>query len=94
MAQEDSFGTEAEHFGSEVNSMTREHLTPLRQAVAGGKDNGRTRENDLVIALDPKVYRRDGREYRPGDTLPDGRVVLSVDDRIPTLTKRAREGEE
>jgi hypothetical protein len=74
--------------------MTRKDLTPLRQAVAGGKDNEGTPENDLVIALDPGVYRRDGREYRPGDTLPDGRVVLSVDDRIPTLTKRVRGGEE
>jgi hypothetical protein len=34
------------------------------------------------------VYRRAGKDYRAGDTLPDGRWIESVEDGIPVLIKR------
>jgi hypothetical protein len=39
----------------------------------------------------PSVYRRDGRDYRAGDTLPNGRPVLEVTDGVPTLGKRTHD---
>jgi hypothetical protein len=36
---------------------------------------------------DQAVYHHLGHDYRPGDTLPDGRVVESIDAGIPVLLK-------
>lgn len=45
-------------------------------------------EADLVVSLDSKAYRLDGREYRAGATLPDGRIVIEVADGIPILQRK------
>jgi hypothetical protein len=68
------------------SSLSRKELAPL-----GGSDPGGDRQHQAP--RDPDVYLHRGAGYRAGDTLPDGRRVVEIDDGIPILARPRSEDE-